>query len=65
MNKEPDTYEALIDRLTGGQRTYSLEEAMSYNQMQDSNREIAANRMEARRKAAASQRKAADIILNA
>lgn len=64
MNKKL-THDELIERITGGKPTYSLEDAMSFEQMQEFNRGMAADRLEARRKAADSQRKAAKIILNA
>ncbi|WP_157579238.1 hypothetical protein [Spirosoma montaniterrae] len=64
MNKK-FSYEELVKRITGGQRTYSLEEAMPYEKMQEFNKDMAADRLEARRKAASSQRNASKIILNA
>lgn len=63
--EEKDTYTQIIDRITGGKPTYSLEDAMPYKDMQKFNQDIASDRLESRRRAASSQRKASQIILNA
>jgi hypothetical protein len=59
------TYRELIDRITDGGPSLSLEEVVSYDDMKALNEEMARDRLEARRKAAASQQKASRIILNA
>ncbi|TAE25546.1 MAG: hypothetical protein EAZ91_18840 [Cytophagales bacterium] len=64
-NTEQDTYRALIDRIRGDKPTYSLEDAIPYDEMKRFNEGMAEDRLEARRKAAASQQKASRIILNA
>lgn len=65
IKTEQDTYRAIIERITGGQRTSSVEEIISYEEMKKFNEGMTQDRLDGRRKAAASQRKAAQIILNA
>ncbi len=59
------THAELIKQITGGKPTYSLKDVMSFEDMQKYNEDAAADRLETRRKAASSLRKASQIMLNA